>query len=43
MIYWLLWGVAHVLVRILYRVSYTGGHNVPRRGAAIVCGNHLGW
>ncbi len=43
MIYWLLWGVAHVLVRILYRVSYTGGHNIPRRGAVILCANHLGW
>ncbi len=43
MIYWLLWGVAHILVRILYRVSYTGGSNVPRKGAVIVCANHLGW
>lgn len=43
MIYWLLRGVAHVVVRVLYRVSYTGGHNVPRRGAVIVCANHLGW
>ncbi|MCL6581313.1 MAG: 1-acyl-sn-glycerol-3-phosphate acyltransferase [Firmicutes bacterium] len=43
MIYWLLWCVAHVLVRILYRVSYTGGSNLPRTGPVLVCANHLGW
>jgi len=41
--YWLLWGVAHVLSRLLYRVSYTGGANVPRKGPVIICANHLGW
>ncbi len=43
MFYWLLWGVAHVLSRLLYRVSYTGGANVPRKGPVIICANHLGW
>jgi 1-acyl-sn-glycerol-3-phosphate acyltransferase len=43
MIYWLLRGVGHVLVRILYRVSYAGGSNIPRRGAVLVCANHLSW
>lgn len=43
MLYWLLWGVAYLLVRVLYRVSYTGGGNIPRRGPVIVCANHLGW
>lgn len=43
MVYWLLWCVAHVLVRVLYRVSYTGGENVPRKGAVLICANHLGW
>jgi 1-acyl-sn-glycerol-3-phosphate acyltransferase len=43
MIYWFIWGLAHLLVRILYRVSYTGGDMVPRRGPVILCANHLGW
>lgn len=43
MVYWLLWCVAHVVVRVLYRVSYTGGGNVPRKGPVIICANHLGW
>lgn len=43
MIYWFLWVIAHLLVRVLYRVSYSGGGNLPKRGPAIVCANHLGW
>jgi 1-acyl-sn-glycerol-3-phosphate acyltransferase len=35
--------VAHVVVRVLYRVSYSGEANIPRSGQAIVCANHLGW
>lgn len=41
--YWFLWGVAHLLVRLLYRVSYTGGQHVPRHGPVLICANHLGW
>jgi len=42
-LYWLLWGVAHILARILYRVSYSGGQNIPRKGPVLVCANHLSW
>jgi len=43
LIYWLIWGIAHVVVRVLYRVSYSGGEKVPRSGAVLICANHLGW
>jgi len=43
MVYWLLWGVGHVLVRLLYRVAYSGGENVPRTGPVLICANHLAW
>ncbi len=43
MVYWFLWVVAHVLVRLLYRVSYSGGENIPRKGPVLICLNHLAW
>lgn len=41
--YWLIRGLAWLVVRILYRVSYRGGENIPRKGAVLICANHIGW
>lgn len=40
-IYYTLWGIIAVLVRILYRYRTTGRENFPRSGPVIVAVNHL--
>jgi 1-acyl-sn-glycerol-3-phosphate acyltransferase len=42
-VYWFFWVVAHILVRLFYRVSFSGGGNIPREGPVLVCVNHLAW
>jgi len=42
-LYWFLWVVAHILVRLFYRVSLSGGGNIPREGPVLICVNHLAW
>ncbi|NLG52124.1 MAG: 1-acyl-sn-glycerol-3-phosphate acyltransferase [Chloroflexi bacterium] len=39
--YYTLWGILAVLVRILYRYKASGGENVPRTGPVILAVNHL--